>query len=286
MEWGTAVGVVVLDDQILYLLGVDEGSGERVALGLDVVVVLEAVGSEQLLHLLMGAGRNLVDHRPGEGHLRLVLQIVEEGGGNQFLLGPALGIGHDAGLHAVAVVRAVVHRLDGERQFAGEEPLEEQARDLSHGEDGLQPALQVGLVVGVALLGDGEGNHLQRGLAEDVDQALPVGELRVGLQRLGDAGDDFLADGAVGAERHAEREVVVGRIGLVDDFEVERLGHDDASVVLARVQGVVEDGSGEGAEDVASAEVHPRGLIMCLATNVLDIEFRKLIAFRFPLCGI
>ena len=75
VEWGTTIGVVVLDDQILHLLGIDEGSGKGVLFSLDIVVVLKAVGSQQLLHLLVGTGCNLVYHRPGEGNLLLVLQV-------------------------------------------------------------------------------------------------------------------------------------------------------------------------------------------------------------------
>ena len=47
-------------------------------LSLDIVVVLKAVGSEHLLDFLVGTGCDLVDHRPGEGDLRVVLQVVEE----------------------------------------------------------------------------------------------------------------------------------------------------------------------------------------------------------------
>ena len=123
VEWGTPVGVVVLDDQILHFLRVDKGSRKRVLLRLNVVVVLEAVSSQQFLDLLVRTWRNLVNHRPGEGNLGLVLQIVKESLWNQSILHPTLSIGKDSGLHLVAVVRAVVHRLNGERQFPCLKPL-------------------------------------------------------------------------------------------------------------------------------------------------------------------
>ena len=286
VEWGTTVGVVVLDDEVLHLFGIHEGSGEGVALGLDVVVVVEAVGSEHLLDLLMRTRGNLVDHRPGEGDLLLVLQVVEEGGGHESVVDPALGIGEDASLDLVAIVRAVVHRLYGEGQLSGLPALVEQCADLTHGEEWLHAACEVGLVEAVALLGDGEGDHLQARVAEDLDEALPVGELGIGLEGLGDAGDDLLLDSACRLEADEQGEVVIGGVGLVDDLEVEGLGDDDATIVLACVQGVVEDGSGEGTEDVASAEVYPCRFLGRLLAHGLDIEFGELVALGFPLCGI
>ena len=92
-------------------------------LGLDVVVVFEAVGSKHLLHLLMGTRSNLIDHRPWEGNLRLVFQIVEEGLGNESVADPALSISEDTGLHLVTVVGTVVHRLDGKREPPSCPPL-------------------------------------------------------------------------------------------------------------------------------------------------------------------
>ncbi len=47
----TAIGVVILDAQVLGLLGVDEGSSEGVLLGDDGVVVLKAVVGQHLLDL-------------------------------------------------------------------------------------------------------------------------------------------------------------------------------------------------------------------------------------------
>ena len=91
---------------------------------------------------------------------------------------------------------------------------------------------------------------------------------------------------AVGAQAAAQRQVLIRGVGLVDDFKVERLGYDDAAVVLARVQGVVEDGGGEGAEDVSAAKVYPCGLLGCLLPHSLDVKLGELVAFRFPFRGI
>lgn len=255
-------------------------------LGLDVVVVVETVLGEHLLDLLVRAWRDLINHRPGEGDLRLILQVGKELGGYETVGYPLLCVGEDTSLHLVAIVGAVVHRLNGEGQLTGIETLEQQGADLTHGEDGFQAACQVGIVVAVTLLSDGEGDHLQRGVAEDLYEAVPVVELRIGLEGFRHTGDDFLLDGTCALKRHEQREVVVWGIGLVDDFEVEGLCHDDTTIVLACVQGVVEDGCGEGTEDVTTAEVYPCGLLGCFLTKGFNIKLRELVAFGFPLRGI
>ncbi len=223
LQRGPAVGVLVLDDQVLGLLGVDKGGGEGVAVGDDGVVVLEVVLFQHLLDLGVGARGDLVDHAPGIGDLALILDVVHRAGGDdahlgplfgvrdlalvldvihkarghQAHLGPLFGVGIDAGLDLVAVVGAVVHALQGQGQGACLVALVEQGGDLAHGELCAHAALQVGGVEAIALFGDGEGDHLEAGLLEDLDQAGPVvGELGVGLEALGDRGDDLLLDGA------------------------------------------------------------------------------------------
>ena len=83
-----------------------------------------------------------------------------------------------------------------------------------------------------------------------------------------------------------EREVIIRGVGLVDDFEVEGLGHDDTTVVFARVQGIIQDGCREGAEDITAPEMYPSGFLGGLLTYFGDVKLRELVAFGFPLCGI
>ena len=59
---GTAVGVVVLNYQILYLLSIHERGCEGVLLCLDVVVILKSVLGQKFFYLLVGAGSDLVNH--------------------------------------------------------------------------------------------------------------------------------------------------------------------------------------------------------------------------------
>ena len=62
VEWGTAIGVVVFNDEILHFLGVHERSREGMFLCLDVVIVLKAILSQHLLYFLMRTRGNLVNH--------------------------------------------------------------------------------------------------------------------------------------------------------------------------------------------------------------------------------
>ena len=278
MQRRTTVGIVVFYHQVLRLLGIHEGGRKGVLLGLYVLVVLEAVLRQQLFYLLVGTRCNLVNHRPGESHQCLVAHIVGKALRHQSVARPALGIRQNTGLHTIAIVRAVVHRLHGNRQLAGLVALIQQCCHLTEGKDGLQTALQVLLVIAIALLGDGERNHLQRGLPEYLAQPLPVGKLVVGLQRLGNAGNDFLLHRAVALQRHQQRQVVVRLICLVDDFIVEGLCHDDATVVLSAVQRVVQHCGREGAEDVTAAEVYPRRFLRGLLAYLIYIILGELVA--------
>ena len=160
IEWGTTIGVVVFDNEILHLLCIHEGRCEGVLLGLDIVVVVEAILSKHLLNLLMRARGDLVNHRPREGDLGLVFQIREESSGNKSVGYPLLSICEDTSLYLVAIVRAVVHRLYGKWQLSGIEALKQQRTNLTHSKHGLQSASQIGIVVAIAFLCDCEGNHL------------------------------------------------------------------------------------------------------------------------------
>ena len=133
----TTVGVVVLYHQILCLLGIHEGSGKGVLLRLDVFVVLEAVLGQQFLHLLVRTRRNLINHRPGEGHQCLITNIVGKALRHQSVVHPSLGVCQHAGLDAIAIMRTVVHRLHGNRQTAGLIAFIQQGRHLAQREDWL-----------------------------------------------------------------------------------------------------------------------------------------------------
>ena len=223
----------------------------------------------------MGARGDLVDHGPGEGDLALIGQVVDEVLTDIALFEPSLGNGHDTGLQLLAVVRAVVHADNCQRGGTVLETLQQQGGDHAHGvacvggtlvDVGLHNGHQaaVGTIEGVALLGDGEGDHLQAGIGEDLLEAghhLGVG--RVGAQALGHRADD-LAD-------------------LVDDVVVEGVGCDDAAVGQTLVQQTLLQGGDKAAEDVAGAEVDPDGMLLGGGGHGGVVKCGQLDAQLFPL---
>ena len=287
----TSVGIVVLHHQVLHFLGIDKWSRERVTFSLDILVVLESVSGQHLFHLHVGTWCDLVNHRPGEGNLALIEQVVEEFCWHQSVLHPLLCICQHTGFHLVAVVGAVVHALHGQRQFAlfakwREEALVEQKGHLAHSKHGLESTCQVSVVVGVAFLCDGKRYHLEGRFAENLHQSLPVAELITCLQCFGHRCDDLLLDGAGRLQADQQGKVVIGCVGLVDDLIVEGLCNDDTSVVLASVEGVVKKCGWECTEDVATSEMHPCGVVVGLFAHGGDIKLGKLVAFGLPFAGI
>ena len=132
-------------------------------------------------------------------------------------------------------------------------------------DDGHQAAVRT--VEGVALLGDGEGDHLQAGIGEDLLEAGHHGRIGgIGAQTLGHRTDDLTAGGAVGVQGDHHGQVVVGGVDLVDDVVVEGVGCDDAAVgALTGVEQLLLQRRNEAAEDVAGAEVHQMGWALVAA---------------------
>ena len=146
--------------------------------------------------------------------------------------------------------------------------------------------LQVSIVKGITFLCDSERYHLKTLLTEYLLQSLPVLKLIVGLQGFSHTGNHLFLNVAITAKCYIERQIVVRLIGLVDDFKVEGFCHNDATVILACVQCVVEYGGWEGPEDVASAEVNPCRFVVCFLAYCLNVKLWELVAFAFPLCGV
>ena len=295
LQCGAAVGELVLNNQVLRALGVDEGSDEGVLGGDDGGHALDAVLLQGLLDDLVGARGDLVDHGPGEGDLALIGQVVDEVLTDEALLQPSLGNGHDAGLQLLAVVRAVVHADNGQRGSTVLETLQQQGGDHAHGVACVGRALvdvslddrhqgTIGTIQGVALLGDGEGDHLQAGIGEDLLEAghhLGVG--RVGAQALGHRADDLAAGGAVRVQGDIHRQVVIRGVDLVDDVVVEGVGCDDAAVGQTLIQQALLQSSDKAAEDVACAKVDPDGVLLGGGGHGGVVKCGQLDAQLFPL---
>ena len=292
---GATVGELVLNDQILRALGVDERGNEGVLAGNDGLHILDAVGNQLLLHDLVGARGDLVDHRPGEGDLAFIAEVVDEILTDIALFQPSLGNGHNAGLQLFAVVRAVVHADDRQGISTGVETLQQQGGNHAHGMAGVGGTLvnvrlhnghqaAVGTVQGVALLGDGEGDHLQTGIGEDALETchhLCVGG--IGAQTLGDRADDLTAGGAVRVEGDVHGQVVERGVDFVNDVVVEGVGGDDTAVSQTLVQQALLQGGNKAAEDVACAEVDPDGVFLGGGGHGGVVELGQLNAQLFPL---
>ena len=242
----------------------------------------------------MRTRRDLVDHRPWERHGRLVLHVGEVLRRREAVRHPRLRHLDDGRLELLAVVRAVVHRDDGDRKLAGAEALQQQRRDHGHRVPACLGALlhvrlhhrkigAVRLAQLIALLCDREGQHLQRRRAEyrlEVIFRLRVREVR--LDALRDAREHFLGHRAVGIEQHVERQVVLRGVDLVDDIVVERVAGDDARLRKSFVQQPLRKRTNETAKDVARAEMHPFWLGLGTRAHCGNVERRQLHAGLFP----
>ena len=246
--------------------------------------VLQAVGQQALLHLIIGAGGNLVDHGPGEGNL--FFQVGQLVGADFAVLLPCTGNFQHSVLELFAVVGAVVHRNQGQRGAAGVIAVQAESCQTGH----QMPAslwavlhvgghccgqFAVGAAQGVALVGDGEGDHLQRGRFKNF---LDPGRVLQQSEALGDGAHHFLFHAAVGAEGHSNGKIVVGAVAAGDDFVVVALAADDAGVALTGLDQALAQHCRENAEDVACAEVEPAGLGFGAACHSLRVKGGQMIA--------
>ena len=139
-------------------------------------------------------------------------------------------------------------------------------------------------VEGVALLGDGKGNHLQAGIGEDLLEAGHHGRVGgIGAQTLGHRTDDLPAGGAVRVQGDHHGQVVEGGVDLVDDVVIEGVGGDDSAVGQALVQQFLLQCGNKAAEDVACAEVYPDRVFLGGGGHGRMVELGQLDAQLFPL---
>ena len=149
-------------------------------------------------------------------------------------------------------------------------------------DNGHQAAVRT--IQGVALLGDGEADHLQAGIGEDLLEAGHHGSVRgVSTQALGDGADDFAAGGAVRVQGDVHCQVVIRGVDLVDDVVVEGVGRDDAAIGQALVQQALLQGGDETAENVAGAKVDPNRMLLGSGSHGGMVKGGQLNAQLFPL---
>ena len=94
----TAVGEFVLDDQVLRLFRVDKGRDKGSARRFQRGHALDAGFFQHPLDFRCWAGRNLVDHAPGEGYLGFIGKPTDKVSGHKAVHLPGMGHFHDAAL--------------------------------------------------------------------------------------------------------------------------------------------------------------------------------------------
>ena len=270
----TPVGEVVLQHQILALLGIDIGRFHGASCVAHRGKALKAVGLEHRADLEIGARRDLVDHGPGEGDLAAVLKVSLEA-----LVAPGPGKGGHGRFELVAVVGAVVGADHRDRISARAIAFEQQRSHTTHIALGLvrrgqQVCLDVFSVQAVALLGDGKGRQLQGRIAEDFLQPLLAA---VEIGRLCHRAEDVLLHAAVGFQRHDD-----GQIVKLVSAAIHALNGDDALVQHALVQKALGGHAVQGLENVARAEVQPGGIGLGACDHGRAVVFRQTVALGLP----
>ena len=257
LERRTAVRELVFNDEVLRLLGIDEGGSKGMLGGLERADVLQTVGEQLLLDARVRARRDLVDHAPRKRNVVLEVSVLLSG--DAAVLAPCGGDLYDRLLELLTVVRAVVHGNEGERRTAGAETLDAHGGQLSHEALAVHRAvchvggngghkLVLGIAQRVALFGNGKGYHLETRLTEHLGH---LGTVVQHGQALGHRADDLLVDAAVRIERNADGQIVVGVEAARDDLVIVALAADDAGVHPALFNQALAQRCREDAEDVA-----------------------------------
>ena len=126
----------------------------------------------------------------------------------------------------------------------------------------------------VALFGDSEAHHLQRGILENLFQALFT---TVEVDFLSNGTDDSFLHLAVRAKRYLDGEIVVRFRLFLPAFRSNNTGFDDSGIQKP-LTGI----RLKGFEDVAGTEVYPGGIGFCRFHHSGTVKCGKTIAFCFP----
>ncbi len=285
-----AIRKVVFDHEVLRLLGVHEGGGIGALFGYDDVRILKAAFAQHLGDLGIGAGSDLVDHRPREGHAAFVLHIRKAFAGDATLFRPRLHDRQNRVPQLFAVVRTVVHGYKRERRGVLLKARLEERSDLPHDGDGrIGRGFDIGLYggEGIALFRDGEGDHLQRFGDEQILKQRFIRRVRpVAAQGERYGRDHGFFDRSVALERHRDGEVVKRAIRPVDDVPVKAFTRDDAAVRKPLVQYALHRSGGKRAKEVARTEMNPLRFGEGIFRDLFQIEGGKRESSRSPLCRI
>ena len=117
---------LVLDDEVLRLFCVDKRCNVGVLIGDDGFGVTKSCVRQHFCDIGIGSGRDLVDHGDRESDLGFIVQVSNEVRTDLSVCSPSIGDREDSRLQLVAVVRAVVHGDECQRECAGGETFVKQ----------------------------------------------------------------------------------------------------------------------------------------------------------------
>ena len=176
-------------------------------------------------------------------------------------------------------MRAVVRTHHGDRIGSRAIALQKQGGNLAHVAlrfrgSSRKIGFHIVIVEAVALLGNGKGHQLQRGVAENLPQAVLAAVKIAGFR---DRAKDVFLHAAVGFERHNDRQIIVCIAAAVHAFH-----GDDSAVQLALVEKPLGSHSVQRFKDVACAEMQPGGIFFCPLHHGVAVIGGKTVALLFP----
>ncbi len=127
-----------------------------------------------------------------------------------------------------------------------------------------------------ALLGDGEGSHLEGGVGENLSHSLFAA---VEINGLGDGAEDGLVNSAVSLQSDDNGVTVMGVFTLLGALNSNDTGAENALIYKALCSACL-----KCLEDIACTEVNPFGICLGSSNKSLAVELGELIACGFP-CG-
>ena len=176
-------------------------------------------------------------------------------------------------------MRAVVRTHHGNRPGTRAIAFQKQGGHLAHvalrfGRASRKIGFHIVPAQAVTLLRNGKGHHLQRGLAEDLLQAVLAAVEITGFR---DGTEDIFLNAAVGFECHNDRQIVIGLAAAIHAFH-----GDDPAVQQALVEKPLGCHSVQRLKDVACAEMQPCGIFFCPLNHGAAVIGGKKVTLLFP----
>ena len=290
----TAVGEAILHHEILRLLCVDKRRDIRPFGRDDWRNRLAAELFQLRADGIRRTRRDFVDHRPREGDLSLIGDVIHKVLRHKALFQPLFRHRQHCAAQFFAVVAAIIHRNDGQRRFTVFKAMQQHGADDRHRACRfLRAVVDIRLhkreeIAGrilerIALLGNREGNHLQARIGKHGLEAVPVlRHIRLRFDRLAQRAQHALVGRRVRIQRDGQNKVVIRHINLIHHVEIKGLHTGDAAIHRALFQHRVSHAAHKDAENVARAEMRPNRVLLRLFRDRLHIIIRQFDAGALP----